>query len=311
MTALALWFYIKGKLKENLVIIAIGALIIFDLVGVDQRYVDGDNFVSKRKMTQPFPETAIDQEINKDKGIYRVYDPTEGINGARTSYYHQSIGGYHAAKPAGLEDLFSFYVYKGNMGVLNMLNVKYVIQQDEEGKSYPAVNPDANGNAWFVNHVVKVNSANEEIQALDKLNTRTEAVVNVAKVNNLKAFDFIVDSTATIALVDYVPNHLTYKSTNQNDGLVVFSEMYYHNGWNAYVDGELKDYFKADYTLRALEIPSGDHTIEFKFEPEVVRIGSKIILASSILLGLIVLGGIGFTFFGSKKSKGQEKKEVK
>ncbi|MBT9189421.1 YfhO family protein [Zobellia russellii] len=311
LAALALWFYIKGKLKENIAIVAIGALIIFDLVGVGLRYVDSENFVSKRKMTQPFPETALDKEISKDKSIYRVYDPNEGINGARTSYYHQSIGGYHAAKPAGLEDLFSFYVYKGNMGVLNMLNVKYVIQQDEEGKSYPAVNPKANGNAWFVNHVVKVNSADEEIQALDKLDTRTEAVINVTKVKNLNNFEFMVDSTAAIVLTDYAPNHLTYKSKNSNDGLAVFSEMYYQNGWNAYIDEKLKDHIKVNYTLRAIEVPSGEHTIEFKFEPEVVRIGSQITLASSIVLVLIVLGGIGFTFYSSKKDEGQEKKEVK
>ncbi|MDO6807772.1 YfhO family protein [Zobellia galactanivorans] len=303
LAALALWFYIKGKLKENLAIVALGALIVFDLVGVGLRYVDGEDFVSKRRMTQPFPETAIDQEISKDKSIFRVYDPQEGINGARTSYYHQSIGGYHAAKPAGLEDLFSFYIYKGNLGVLNMLNVKYVVQQDEEGKSYPAVNPNANGNAWFVSKVLKVDSADEEILALNDLDTKTEAVVNQAKVKELDRLEFALDSTASIRLTDYRPNHLVYESANQNPGLAVFSEMYYPHGWHAYIDGKPQDFFRVNYTLRAMEVPQGSHKIEFIFEPEVVATGSKITLASNIFLALIVLGGIGFTFFVPKKEK--------
>lgn len=306
LAATAIWLYLKGKLKENLALVAIGVLIVFDLVGVGLRYVDGDDFVAKRRMAQPFPETAVDKEIKKDKGIYRVYNPAEGINGARTSYYHQSIGGYHAAKPAALEDLFSFHIYKGNMNVLNMLNVKYVIQQDEEGRSYPAVNPEANGNAWFVRKLNKVGSADEAIQALKNLDTKNEAVVNSADMGSLDRFEFEVDSTASIRLTDYKPNHLVYTSDNAHEGLAVFSEMYYPHGWNAYVDGELKTHFKVNYSLRAMLLPSGQHTVEFKFEPEVVKRGSQIAFASSILLGLAVFAGIGFSFYKREKP-GKEK----
>ncbi len=303
LAALALWFFIKDKLKTNIAIVALGVLIVSDLVGVDKRYVDNDNFVAKRKMLQPFPETPLDQQINKDEGVFRVYDPSEGLNGARTSYYHQSIGGYHAAKPGRLEDLFSFHIYKGNMGVLNMLNVKYVVQQDEKGQSYPAVNPEANGNAWFVKELVQVENADVEIQALDTLQTKTAAVATSEMLKAVSDTNFNVDSLSTIELTDYVPNHLTYTSKNNAKGVAVFSEMYYPQGWNAYIDGQPKDHFRVDYTLRALEVPAGQHTIEFKFEPQVIKTGSKITLASSIVFGLILIGGVGFTFYRSRKEE--------
>ena len=300
LTAIFLWFYAKDKLKSNLVIFALGVLIVGDLVGVDKRYVDNNDFVAKRKMLQPFPETAMDKQIRQDQSIFRVYDPAEGINGARISYYHQSIGGYHAAKPARLEDLFSFHIYKGNMGVLNMLNVKYVIQQDEEGKSYPAVNPDSNGNAWYVGKLIKVEHADAEIQALDSLQTKKIAVAAADQAQKVSRTDFQIDSLSNITLTDYVPNHLTYISNNKFDGLAVFSEMYYADGWNAYIDGQPKEHIRVDYALRAMEIPAGQHTIEFKFEPEVIETGSTITLASSILFVLLFLGGVGFSFYRSR-----------
>lgn len=302
-SAAVLWFYLKEKLKQNIVIIALGALIVFDLVGVDLRYVNKDNFVSKRTMSDPFKETALDKEIKKDKGIYRVFDQSEGLSGARTAYFHQSISGYHAAKPAGIQDLFTYQLSQGNGAILNMLNVKYVVQQDQEGRSYPALNPEANGNAWFIKELKKVSSADEEIGGLKDLQTKDEAVVNTNDFANINRFAFRTDSITSIELTDYQPNHLVYKSNNSFAGVAVFSEMYYANGWNAYIDGKATDHFKVNYVLRALKIPEGEHTIAFKFEPQVVQTGSKITLASSILLGLIVLGGIGFSFWKSKREE--------
>lgn len=299
--AVLLWFFIKDKLKSNLVIIAVGALIVMDLVGVNLRYVNGDSFVSKRKMLQPFQATAADKEILNDDGIFRVFDQTDGFDSAKTAYFHKSITGYHAAKPAGMQDLFEYHVYNGNLSVFNMLNIKYVVQQDDSGNSFPIENPNANGNAWFVNKLIQVTSADAEIRALDSLDTKTTAVVNSANFKNINRFDYQVDSTATIDLVSYTPNYLTYTSKNPNAGVAVFSEMYYQNGWNAYIDGKLLDHFKVNYVLRALKIPEGSHTIEFKFEPEVVKIGSKISLGSTILLGLVLLGGLGFSFWKARK----------
>ncbi len=306
-SATAIWFYLKEKLKQNLVIITLGALIVFDLVGVDLRYVNKDNFVSKRSMNEPFQETIMDQQIKKDKGIYRVFDQSEGLSGARTAYFHQSISGYHAAKPAGMQDLFSYHIAKGNRQVLNMLNVKYVVQQDEEGRRYPALNDEANGNAWFISELKKVTSADEEIAALEGLQTDEVAVINAIEFDAINRFAFRIDSTASISLNDYKPNHLTYSSRNAFSGVAVFSEMYYRHGWQAFIDGTRVDHFRVNYVLRALEIPEGEHKIEFKFEPEVVRKGSQITLGSSILLGIIVLGGIGFSFW---KSRREEKPQV-
>ncbi|MBT8298204.1 MAG: YfhO family protein, partial [Maribacter sp.] len=306
LAAAVLWLYLKQRLKENILLILLGVFIVVDLVGVDKRYVNKEDFVSKRSMSDPFPEKSVDKQILQDESIYRVYNPQEGLNGASTSFFHKSIGGYHAAKPAGLQDLFDFYIYKGKIEILNMLNVKYVIQQDEEGNSAPAMNPDANGNAWFVSKLIEVKSADEEISALDNLDVKNEAVVNTARFENVNRFNFHTDSLANVSLVDYEPNHLTYRATNPNAGVLVFSEMYYENGWNAYIDGQAKDHFRVNYVLRALHIPDGDHTIEFKFEPPVIKHGSQITLASSIILGLIVLLGIGYSFWRPSKNEENE-----
>ncbi len=303
LATIPLWFYLKGMLKQNLVIITLGALIVFDLVGVDLRYVNKDNFVSRRAMNQPFKETVLDKQIKKDNGIYRVFDQSEGLSGARTAYFHHSISGYHAAKPAGIQDLFDYQLAKGNMEVLNMLNVKYVVQQDEEGRSYPATNPEANGNAWFITELKKVTSADEEMNSLQGLASKKVAIVNTKDFSNINRFAFRTDSTSVITLTDYKANHLTYASDNTYAGVAVFSEMYYANGWNAYIDGIVQDHFRVNYVLRALRIPEGKHTVEFKFEPAVVQTGSKITLASSILLALVVLGGIGFTFWKSRRKE--------
>ncbi|SIQ75067.1 YfhO family protein [Maribacter ulvicola] len=302
-TALLIWLYLKEKLKMNFLIIAIGILVVVDLVGVDLRYVNNDNFVSKRKMLTPFQETTADKIISKDDGVFRVFDQTDGFDSAKTAYFHQSITGYHAAKPAGIQDLFNFHVYKGNLSVLNMMNIKYVVRQDQEGNVFPIENPNANGNAWFVSQLQPVANADAEIMALDSLDTKNVAVLNSTKFTDISPLTYQVDSTASISLIDYEPNHLTYLSKNNNEGVAVFSEMYYKNGWNAYIDGQESDYFKVDYVLRALKVPSGEHKIEFKFEPEVVATGSKITLASTILLGLVIIGGFGFSFWSARKEE--------
>lgn len=303
VTALLIWFYLKEKVKTNMLILAIGVLVVVDLVGVDLRYVNNDNFVSKRKMLDPFQETAADKIIAKDDGVFRVFDQSDGFDSAKTAYFHQSITGYHAAKPAGMQDLFDYHIYNGNLAILNMLNVKYVVRQDQEGNVFPIENPNANGNAWFVKQLKPVASADAEIMALDSLDTGQMAAINTSAFKNLQQFKYQVDSTASISLVDYEPNHLSYESNNGNDGFAVFSEMYYKNGWNAYLDGRAVDYFKVNYVLRGLQVPSGKHKIEFKFEPKVVEQGSKITLASTILLGLVIIGGLGFSFWKSKKEE--------
>jgi len=302
LAALVIWFFIKDKLKQNLVVLLLGILLLFDLVGVAKRYVNEDDFVSQRRMLEPFQETNVDKQIAQDTTIFRVYNPSEIGGSGRTSYFHHSIWGYHAAKPAGIQDLYDFHIAKNNVAVLSMLNVKYVVQQDEEGNTYPAVNPDANGNAWFINELIPVNNANEEIMALSNLDLKNKAVINKSVFSDKDKLNFETDSTAVIELTHYEPNHLTYQSNNNQAGVAVFSEMYYPNGWNAYIDGKLVPHFEVNYVLRALEVPAGNHKIEFRFQPTLVEVGGKITMASSILLILVLLYGIAHAIMKSRKN---------
>jgi len=294
LSATVLWMYLKEKVKENVVLLVIGFLVIFDLVGVDKRYVNSDNFVSARNVNVPFQITEADKRIQEDKSHYRVLDfSTSPFNDARTSYFHKSFGGYHAAKPKRAEDIFDFYVSKNNIGVVNMLNIKYIIQ-DNKGRKVALNNPYANGNGWFVEELKTVATADEEIVLLDTLNLKKQAVVQFGETILKSAY--ILDSLTSINLKSYKPNHLVYETSNSNEGLAVFSEMYYEKGWNAYIDGELTPHFRTNYLLRGLEIPKGKHIIDFKFEPQVIKTGSSIALASSVGLLLLVLGGLFYEF---------------
>ena len=177
---------------------------------------------------------------------------------------------------------------------MDALNVKYLIVPTENG-DISITNPFINGNAWFVSDLKVVNSADEEMKALDNLDTKKEAVAQFEADSKVETpRKFVTDSTATIKLTEYLPNHLTYVSNNKNEGLAVFSEMYYKNGWNAYIDGKATSHFRADYVLRAMTIPAGNHKIEFKFEPQVVKTGSTIALISTIGMLLLLVGGIYF-----------------
>lgn len=306
LTAVLLWLFIKDKIKERIMLVFLAVLICFDLVGVALRYVDQDDFVSKRRMNQPFQISNTDKQILADTTVYRVYDASEGLNGARTSYFHKSIGGYHAAKPAVIQDLFEYHIYRNNRQVLNMLNVKYVIQQNEEGQRVASVNPQALGNAWFVKLLLPVQTADEEIMALDSLKLESEAVFNRSDFPLINQFRYEVDSTASISLMNYKPNQLEYLTVNDHPGIAVFSELYYPQGWNAYLDGKNVPYFRVNYGLRAMEVPSGEHKIEFKFEPEVIARGSMIAMISSILFGIILVGGGFFVYFRSRKKQLKE-----
>jgi hypothetical protein len=293
LVAGSLWLFIKNKLAQKTTIIVIGLVMIFDLFLVDKKYVSEKDFVSKREVEVPFQATPVDLEILKDSSNYRVFEINGNLSSARASYFHKSIGGYHAAKPRRMQQLFDYQIAKNNLETLNFLNVKYLIQTDKDGKEFPIANPDANGNAWFVSQVKLVHSSDEEMKALDKFDSKNIAVINT-KDFEIKKTAFVKDSLATITLDSYQPNDLKYTSVNSKDGLAVFSEMYYKDGWNAYIDGEKAEHIQADYVLRALLIPAGKHTVEFKFEPQVVQTGSTISLVSSIGIFLLLIGGIYF-----------------
>jgi len=293
--AVMIWMYLKEKLNKNTLYLCIGVLFLLDLVPVDRRYVNNDNFVAARQVTNPFPKTPADEEVLKDDGHYRVYDlTTNPFASGRASFFHNALGGYHAAKPGRVQELYDFYMQKGSLEVFNMFNVKYFFEQDEEGRVLASVNPAANGNAWFVQNLEVVETADEEIFSLDTLKTKTTAITHRDFQSQLSSNSFVVDSIASIKLIDAKPNYMYYETENTNKGLAVFSELYYPYGWNAYINDRPVEHFRANYALRALMVPEGFNKIEFKFEPEVVQKGSSIALASSVLLLLLLIGGIAF-----------------
>src|SRR5690606_34397345 len=286
-----LWAYHKEKLAKNIALIGIGILMVGDLFFVGKNYGNENSFVGSYKMQEPFQATPLDKMILEDTSHFRVFELQGAMSSARTSYFHKSIGGYSAVKPKRIQELYDYQITQGNQEILNMLNVKYVIDSDEQGNPVPMLNGNAYGNAWFVNQVEVVNSSDEEMKALDSLDRHTAIL-------NLKDFPMIgkevinsisADSLSSINLTDYKPNYLKYQSSNNNDGLAVFSEIYYPKGWIATIDGNEAEIFRVNYTLRALKIPKGNHTIEFRFEPEVVAKGSMISLISSLGMLLLIL----------------------
>lgn len=305
LSAGAIYLFLKKKLSQNLVVVVFAVLIIFDLVAVDKKYVNNEDFVSAIKVDRPYQPNAADKEILKDKGHFRVLDLSSRYP-ARASYFHNSLFGYHAAKIGRYQELSDFYMdfekNRVSLGVLEMLNTKYIIEKNEKGdliasKQYTI----ANGNAWFVSELEELPSANDEIKALGTLDTKQKAVATMSEFSSYpENSTFKVDSTASINLKEHKPNYLKYESNNANNGFAVFSEIYYKDGWNAYIDGDLKPHIRVNYVLRGMEIPAGKHTIEFKFEPQVVETGSKIALASSAIFGVLLLLGVFFQF---KKKK--------
>jgi hypothetical protein len=294
-----LWLFLKQQLKYTTSIIAFAVLILFDLVQVNLRYVNGDDFKEARAIDKPFKASTADLQILKDKSHYRVANfSTDPFQDGRTSYFHKSIGGYHAAKMGRYQDLIEFQLSKQNMQVYNMLNTKYFIIPGDNGEVIAQQNPDANGNAWFVKNINYVQTADQEIRALDSTQTKNIAIVNENNIYKKINFSLEVDSLAYIKLTEYSLNSLTYETSSKFDEFSVFSEIYYKNGWKSYIDGELQPYINVNYVLRGMEIPKGEHIIKFKFEPSVIKTGSIISLISYALMVLIP---ISWFFYYKKK----------
>ncbi|MGC6470074.1 MAG: YfhO family protein [Flavobacteriales bacterium] len=287
LAAGTLWFYLTQTLKKLHVIFIIGLLVLVDMWGVNKRYINNENFKASRKVSQPYSPSLADQQILNDKDPnFRVYNTTVSpFNDASTSYFHKSIGGYHGAKLRKYQELIENHISKGNMQVLNMLNTKYFIVNSQNGPT-AQLNRAALGNAWFVNDIIKVENADVEIAKLSEINTSTQAVIDERfQVPELAT----IDSTATIQMISYRANHLIYESSSQSNQFAVFSEIYYDKGWNAYLDGVLVPHVKANYVLRAMSVPAGNHTIEFKFEPSTFYTGERVSLASSVALLIFLI----------------------
>lgn len=295
LTAVLLWVFYAKKIKNSTLLAALALLILVDLIGVDKRYVNSDSFVDKRQMEKPFTATPADQQVARDTTRFRVLDlTTNPFNSARASYFHSSVGGYHAAKPRRIQDLFDFYLSQNHLGVLNLLNVKYVLQQGQDGQVVASQNPNASGAAWLVNRIKWVDSDDQEILALDSLNIQETAVVHSQFKSLIDPQITPADSTDSIKLIAHNPNKLQYRSNTRGSVLALFSEAYYPKGWQAYIDGKPVPHFRADYWLRALTIPAGKHEIEFVFEPKVVKTGSRLALTGSLLFLILTLGMLYF-----------------
>ncbi len=293
LAAVALWLFISKKIKRDYTIVALAVLILFDLISVDSKYVNKEDFTSARKVQKPFTANKADLQILQDKSNYRVANfSVNPMNEGRTSYFHNSIGGYHAAKMMRYNELFEYQIAKNNLEILNMLNTKYFIVSDSQVQE----NKEANGNAWFVNKLLGVNSANEEIIALDSIKTKKEAVVRKDLFKG-EVMNYEKDSLATITLKKNGTNYLVYNSNSTKGQFAVFSEIYYKNGWNAYIDGKLTPHYQVNYVLRGMPLEAGKHTIEFKFEPTVINKGSVISLICFVLMFLLP---VAFFFFVRK-----------
>ncbi|WP_299190370.1 YfhO family protein [uncultured Aquimarina sp.] len=295
-----LWFTLKKKLSENLMLVGVGILILVDLVGVDRRSVDNESFISKRTYKSYFQPTNVDKEILKDKSYYRVLDQARGFNNSHTNYFFNTVNGYSAVRPRKMEDVYFGHIAKGNLQVINMLNIKYVIQQNEKRQLDVQENPSTNGPAWFIENLKFVDDYKAEFEALNNIDTKNTAVIRNDFKEELAGYKPAKDSISTISISKTDPDHLAYNSYTEKPGFLVFSETYYKDGWNAYIDGKSETIYPVNYMLRGLKVPAGKHTIEFKFEPQVVKTGSTITLASSIIFGLLFLGAL---FFEHKKRK--------
>lgn len=290
-----LFAFLKEKINQTILVAGLAVVAIFDIWNVDRRYLNEDSFVNKRQYEAIYTPRPVDEDIMQDKDPnYRVFDISGGMsnafNSSKASYFHKTIGGYHPAKLQRAQDLIDHHISEGNQAVLDMLNMKYVIMPEEKAQR----NPGALGNAWFVSTIKTVATPNEEIDALDGFNPAEEAVVNDEFSDYISGLN--LQKNGTINLTDYKPNHLTYQSNTTSEQLAVFSEIWYgpNKGWQAYIDGNPAEHIRVNYALRAMKVPVGEYTIEFKFDPKTYRIGETITLIFSLIIMLSFFGYFGY-----------------
>ena len=285
LSFLILSFYRKKIISSNLLIILFLIIGSYDLVGFNHNYVNSDNFVKSKNVEVPYKANKADVSILNDKSKFRVLDLTS--NSTKASYFHNSVLGYHAAKLSNYDALLKFYISKNHMPVLNMLNVKYFISKNDNDEFEAYVNEDANGNAWFVENIYKVDSQNEAILSLDSLNLNKSVVSTKIKSQKFKILD-----NSTINLVEFKSNYLKYTASNNEDGYAVFSEIFYPHGWKVYVNGTETNFDNVNVALRGLYLNKGNNTIECYFSPDVVNKSSYVSLGSSLLLFLLMMSSL-------------------
>jgi hypothetical protein len=322
-----LYFFIIGKLKKTYTIGAIALLCLVDMWGVNKRYLNDEQFVPNSIKRTTFVQTPADKLILQDDALdYRVLNLTGStFNENNTSYWHKSIGGYHAAKLRRYQEMIDYHISPeieaayneiaqasgameevdgSKFNVLNMLNTKYfILPAGRNGEAIPIQNPYAYGNAWFVKNVSYVANANEEIETLYDINPRETAVVDKRFEETLNGVTTTnTDSLASITLTSYSPNHLVYETTNENDGIAIFSEIYYPDGWQVTIDGQPATLARANYILRALHLPAGKHVVEMMFDPQSLHLTEGIAYGALVLLLIGVITAICLTYTKKNRS---------
>ena len=315
LSAGVLWLFVTDKLKRYVAISLLGILMLVDMFPVAKRYLNDNNFERKSRAADLIKASPADEMVMRDKSQYRVLDiaSTNGnvFNDAMPSYFHKNIGGYHAAKLRRYQELINMRIEPelrqlfaafsrpatqetvnaalDSLGVLNMLNMKYIIISKENP---PVVNPHANGNAWLVDKIVVADDANDEMKKLGEIDTKKELVVDKALASALPR-TLTPDSTAKISLTSYAPNHLVYHFSSKTDQMAVFSEIFYDKGWKVTINGKEAPYTRVNYLLRGMPLKAGEYDVEFRFDPMSYKLGNTLALICSILL-ILMIGGYFF-----------------
>ncbi len=334
LSAAALFLYLTKRIKREVMLGLVTVLMVGDLFLVSKRFLNEKNFVPKRSEQAAFFPSEADNFIRQDSDPnYRVINVAiNTFNDATTSYFHKSVGGYHGAKLRRFQEMRERYLdetvgllqqnapkipapqlmqymeQNGKLGILNMMNTKYIITGATRDKVI--INPYALGHAWFVKGIKTVPNADEELAALNGFHPADTAVIDDNYNSYMAGFNPNGDTTGSIQLTEYKPNHLTYKSNTTSEQFAVFSEVYYNNekGWNTYVDGKPVEHVRVNFLLRGMRVPAGQHTIEFKFEPKTFATGETISLISSILLMVFAIGAIAYEIMKNRRNNTQELK---
>jgi hypothetical protein len=307
LAAGVIWLFANEKLKKQWMIAALGIIVVADMWPVDKRFFNDSNFVYPKQIKNERVTLPYEKAIMADTDPhFRVLNlTTSTFNDARTSYNLKSLGGYSAAKLRRYQDIIDVYLSKVDMKIVSMLNGKYIITKGEDGQATPMRNPAALGNAWYVTELVHARTATEECNALGQVDLASTIVIG----NDFKQYADGFRPAAegsSIKLTSYAPDVLTYKSQSSANGTVVFSEIYYPYGWKAYIDGKPADIFRANYLLRAMNIPAGNHDIRMEFRPDSVRKGNTVAVIFILIMYATVLGVIA----GALIKRGRQRKSA-
>ena len=296
-----IYLYQTKKIKRGLALSLVIGLLIIDLIGISNRYIDREAFVSKRFTNAPFRMTAADQALLQDQDRFRVYEPQLGLTGARTAYFHNALGGYHGAKPRRFEELFEAYSAQQNTGILDFLNVKYILYPEEEsGELKPLLNPNALGPAWMVSEIETKATPDALLEALKETDFKTTVLVLDHDLPADFSKQYTLDSLAQITLSKAKPDQLTYRVQTTTPAFAVFSEMHYPKGWKATLDGKPVPIINVNYVLRGVQVPANASVIEFRFEPAVIKQGTRLRWLSLGLFAISILVLGYYQYFKTK-----------